>query len=153
MNTILRGIALFSLLLAPSMMAHAQKGELGRNTTQKLMSAFNQAETLSSNVIALRDEAMPKEIAAVPAQADMWRKQTAWIAQVHLDMLGYIKKLDVVLSDSIVTRKELGELRAACSQINVDRSADINDVYLINKRRKAVLTSFNALCTNEVLPE
>jgi hypothetical protein len=153
MKKITGGIALLALLLLFTASAHAQKDRMGNFEIQRLMSAFNQAETLSSNVQKIAAEPVPAAIASVPEKAEAWKNQSAQIEAVILDLMGYVKRLNAALSDSVVTSGELRDLRSPCTQIIGTKLDNTGGIPLIARRREAVLTAFNALCTNEVLKE
>jgi hypothetical protein len=147
MKNIVNGIALFSLLLVVSATASAQDERLGRDVTRRLMSAFNQAETLSSNVQRLAAEPLQGTWSSL-SNAE-FKKQTAWLQEARAQVETYKAGIAEVLRDSIVTRKELAHVNSLREAINVKDPSTGTLTGALLKRHDEANALFQAVVTNE----
>jgi hypothetical protein len=119
----------------------------GNFEIQRMMSAFNQAETLSSNIMKLIQEPMPAEFTTASKRA-AWNKQTKWLENIRTSVDTYRTYLRGVLQDSILTRKEWNQANAKCRQIAATAtSRGLTGAML--KRQQTATAWYQALCTNE----
>jgi hypothetical protein len=147
MKNIVNGIALFSLLLVVSATASAQDERLGRDVTRRLMSAFNQAETLSSNVQRLASEPLQGTWSSL-SNAE-FKKQTAWLQEARAQVETYKAGIAEVLRDSIVTRKELAHVNSLREAINVKDPSTGTLTGALLRRHDEANAIFQAVVTNE----
>ena len=144
--------SLFALMLLLATSAHAQEERMGNFEIQRMRSAFNQAETLSSNLKGLSLVTVPTDYPNAVGKA-AWARQSKWIDDVRSRVDRYRASLATVLQDSVVTSSEGKAMNTQCSQILVrDPDAATMAGPMLNRYR-TVTSWCNALCTNENITE
>jgi hypothetical protein len=151
MKTFAFTIALLALVSTSS--AYAQKERMGNFEIQGLMSAFNQAETLSSNLKALITQQIPAEFASVAAKSAAWDQQTAVLQGMKGVIDSTLGVISAALKDKQLTRSEWTHAqactRAACNSYTAGASIYHGADAILKRRFESVSLLYKALCTNE----
>src|SRR5688500_5326208 len=79
-------LLLCSVFLIDATRASAQERRMGNFEIQDLMSSFNQAETLSSNLKALVAQSMPAQYKSNPSLKKAWNEQTKFIERLRASL-------------------------------------------------------------------
>jgi hypothetical protein len=132
-------------MLAVATSAHAQK------RFERMMTAFNQAETLSSNIQILSQQPIPKEIAGTPAKVAAWNQQTASLDSIRMKIDSYARSLTEAMKDGQVTRQEWNQMVVACGALSCRDTNAGSVIGPIARRQEEACSLLQALCNNEVI--